>query len=230
MAASDQSWKDATSIYDFKADDIDGNEVSLEKYRGHVCLIVNVASKWGGTTKNYTQLQALYEKYSSAEGLRILAFPCNQFGGQEPGTNADIKEFVKKFNVTFDMFSKIDVNGDNAHPLWKYLKEKQHGTLGNFIKWNFSKFLVDKNGQPVKRYAPNVDPNAIEPDLLKYFEAWILSEAVDSLTVFSFTVRTAWKLACKPFVAGISWMYLIFTVEFNSEKSFECFNLVKDFF
>ncbi|KAG8183673.1 hypothetical protein JTE90_010145 [Oedothorax gibbosus] len=137
-SSGNANWKSAKSIYDFSAIDIDGNEVSLEKYRGHVAIIVNVASN-------------------------------NQFGGQEPGTEAQIKEFVKQYNVSFDMFSKINVNGDNTHPLWSYLKNKQGGTLGNFIKWNFSKFLIDKNGQPVKRYAPNVEPNALEPDLLKYF-------------------------------------------------------------
>ncbi|GIY52140.1 phospholipid hydroperoxide glutathione peroxidase [Caerostris darwini] len=145
-APGNANWKSAKSIYDFSALDIDGNEVSLEKYRGHVALIVNVASK-------------------------ILGFPCNQFGGQEPGTEADIKEFIKQYNVQFDMFSKINVNGDNTHPLWSYLKKKQGGTLGNFIKWNFSKFLIDKEGQPVKRYAPQFEPKDIEPDLLKYFSA-----------------------------------------------------------
>lgn len=123
------------------------------------------------TPKNYVQLEALHEKYSDSHGLRILGFPCNQFGNQEPGDEEQIKEFVKKYNVQFDLFSKINVNGDHAHPLWKYLKHKQGGTLGSFIKWNFTKFLVNKNGQPVSRYAPNVEPNSIEPDLLKYFAA-----------------------------------------------------------
>ncbi|CAL1268230.1 unnamed protein product [Larinioides sclopetarius] len=145
-APGNADWKSAKSIYDFSAIDIDGNE-------------------------NYQQLQALHEKYAESQGLRILGFPCNQFGGQEPGSESEIKEFIKKYNVQFDMFSKIDVNGGNTHPLWSYLKKKQGGTLGNFIKWNFSKFLIDKNGQPVKRYAPNFEPNAIEPDLLKYFKA-----------------------------------------------------------
>lgn len=103
--------------------------------------------------------------------MRILGFPCNQFGGQEPGTEADIKEFIKKYNVQFDMFSKINVNRENTHPLWSFLKSKQGGLLGSFIKWNFTKFLIDKNGQPVKRFGPNEEPNAMEPDLLKYFSA-----------------------------------------------------------
>lgn len=170
-APGNADWKSAKSIYDFSAIDIDGNEVSMEKYKGHVALIVNVASKWGLTSQNYQQLEALHEKFAESQGLRILGFPCNQFGNQEPGTEAEIKEFVKKYNVQFDMFSKINVNGNGAHPLWKYLKHKQGGTLVDMIKWNFTKFLVDKNGQPVNRYAPNVEPNAIEPDLLKYFSA-----------------------------------------------------------
>jgi len=150
--------------------DIDGNEVSLEKYRGHVCIIVNVASKWGFTPKNYQQLQAMYDELSAAKGLRILAFPCNQFGGQEPGTNEEIKKFATdNYKVTFDMFSKIDVNGDKAHPLWKYLKHKQGGILGSFIKWNFSKFIINKEGLPVSRYAPNTEPFALKKDLEKYY-------------------------------------------------------------
>jgi len=117
------------------------------------------------TPSNYEQLQALYEKYGESQGLRILAFPCNQFGGQEPGSEEEIKEFTKKFNVTFDMFSKIKVNGDDAHPLWKFLKDKQGGFLGSFIKWNFTKFLITKEGVPVKRYGPKDAPNLIEKDL-----------------------------------------------------------------
>jgi len=161
-------WKSAKSIYDFSAVDIDGNEVSLEKYKGHVCIIVNVASKWGKTHVNYTQLVALHEKYADSQGLRILGFPCNQFGGQEPGSNEDIKRFAAGYNVKFDMFAKIDVNSGKTHPLWDYLKNTQGGTLGNFIKWNFTKFIVDKNGQPVARHATTTDPFDMEKDLLKY--------------------------------------------------------------
>jgi len=113
----------------------------------------------------------LHEKYALSHGLRILAFPCNQFGNQEPGTNEEIKEFAQgKYNVKFDLFSKIEVNGDGAHPLWKYLKEKQSGFMVDAIKWNFTKFLIDKNGQAVKRYATTTNPLAMEDDLLKYFE------------------------------------------------------------
>lgn len=104
------------------------------------------------------------------KGLRILAFPCNQFGGQEPGTEAEIKEFAKGFNAEFDLFSKIDVNGDNAHPLWKWMKAQPNGKgfMGNSIKWNFTKFLINKEGDVVKRYAPTDDPSVVEKDLPKY--------------------------------------------------------------
>lgn len=112
----------------------------------------------------------MYDEFAVSKGLRILGFPCNQFGSQEPGTNEEIKKYVTEtFGVTFDMFSKIDVNGDKAHPLWKYLKHKQGGTLGDFIKWNFTKFTVDKNGQPVARYAPNAEPFSMKKDLEKYW-------------------------------------------------------------
>jgi len=159
-----------SNIYEFSAVDIDGNEVSMEKYKGHVCIIVNVASKWGKTDVNYRQLVELYNKYSEAEGLRILGFPCNQFGGQEPGTEQEIKEFVAKYNVEFDMFSKIDVNGNNAHPLFKFLKEKQTGFLVNAIKWNFTKFVVDKEGVPRSRSAPTDDPiPKVEAEIKKHF-------------------------------------------------------------
>lgn len=125
---------------------------------------------------NYEQLTALHEKYSSpadgSPGLRILGFPCNQFGGQEPGTDAEIKEFAtSKYHVKWDLASKIDVNGDNAHPLWKYMKSKKGGTLGSFIKWNFTKFLVDRQGQVIKRYGPTENPIEIEPEILKLLKS-----------------------------------------------------------
>jgi len=165
--ASNTDWKKAKSLYDFKVKDIDGNEVDLKKYEGKPALVVNVASNCGFTKNNYKQLNELYEKYEK-DGLRILAFPSNQFNGQEPGCDIDIKEFAKKNNVKFDMFSKIKVNGsgDDAEPLYKWLKSQKGGILGiDAIKWNFTKFLIDKNGVPVKRYAPNVDPKDIEPDI-----------------------------------------------------------------
>ena len=119
-------------------------------------------------------MQELHKKYHD-QGLSVLGFPCNQFAGQEPKPEAAIKEFVQQFGVEFDMFSKIKVNGDEAHPLYKYLKSKVDGTFGSFIKWNFSKFLVDRSGMPVKRYAPTTEPKDIEADIVKLLEqkAWL---------------------------------------------------------
>jgi glutathione peroxidase-family protein len=176
-SGQDMDWKEAKSIYEFTVKDIDGNEVSLEKYKGFVVLIVNVATNCGLTTNNYKQLNEVYDKYRE-RGLRILAFPCNQFNGQEPGCDADIKEFAKKKKVEYDMFSKIDVNGNSAIPLYKYLKEKQGGFLWmNGIKWNFSKFLVNKQGVPVSRYAPTTAPTSIEKDI----EAELTKDASSNL-------------------------------------------------
>lgn len=167
----DTEWSKATSIYDFHALDIHGNDVSLEKYRGHVCIIVNVASHCGLTEPNYVQLQALYQKYGESKGLRILAFPSNQFANQEPGSEDEISEFIKKYNVTFDMFSKISVNGDKAHPLYKWLKDQKEGAgfITDAIKWNFSKFIIDKEGHVVDRFAPTSEPLSMEDTLNKYF-------------------------------------------------------------
>ncbi|EEC10032.1 CEBPA: CCAAT/enhancer-binding protein alpha, putative [Ixodes scapularis] len=135
MATGDK-WKDACSIHDFVAEDIRGQEVPLSKYAGHVVLIVNVASQCGFTDSNYKQLQELHDKYASHNPpLSILGFPCNQFGSQEPGSNEEVAKFCSaKYNVKFDLFGKVDVNGDDAHPLWKYLKHKQGGTFGDRIK------------------------------------------------------------------------------------------------
>lgn len=160
----------ATSVYDFVAKNIKGENVPLEKYKGNVLLIVNVASKCGYTATNYRELNELYEKYES-KGLRILAFPCNQFAGQEPGDAEKIYEFASKRNVKFDLFEKINVNGENAHPLWKYLKKKQSGTFGDFIKWNFTKFVVDKEGKVVARHSPSTNPSKIAKELEQYLNA-----------------------------------------------------------
>lgn len=168
-AASPVDPTKAESIYEFTAKDITGQEVSLEKYKGHVAIIVNVASECGYTKNNYKELQELYEEFAESKGLKILAFPCNQFGHQEPGDSEQIVCFARERNISFDMFEKIDVNGKNAHPLWTYLKHKQGGTLGDFIKWNFTKFIIDKNGQPVERHGPSTDPKSLIKNLEKYF-------------------------------------------------------------
>ncbi|GMF53210.1 unnamed protein product [Phytophthora fragariaefolia] len=156
--------EEATSFYELKDFDMDKTEVSMEEYKGKVVLVVNVSSKCGLTPTNYPELQQLYEKYQE-EGLVILGFPCNQFAGQEPGTHEEIIEFVKQYNVTFPLFEKHDVNGSNARPVFTYLKAKLPGTFGNYIKWNFTKFLVDRNGQPFKRYAPKELPLSFEEDI-----------------------------------------------------------------
>ena len=156
-----------SSIYDFTVKDIDGREVKLSDYKDKVVLIVNVASKCGFTSQ-YSGLQELYTKYKD-KGLVILGFPCNQFGGQEPGTESEIKNFCSaNFDVTFPMFSKIDVNGDYTAPLYSYLKKNQKGILNSEdIKWNFTKFLIDKTGNVVDRFAPQTTPNDIADDIEK---------------------------------------------------------------
>ncbi len=150
------------SIYQFSAKSIDGKEVSLQQFAGNVLLIVNTASKCGFTPQ-YKELQQLYEKYHE-RGFFVLGFPCNQFGNQEPGSEEEISEFCElNYGVTFPMFAKIDVNGNNAHPLFTYLKEQAPGILGSkAIKWNFTKFLVDRKGRVVNRFASNVSPLALQ--------------------------------------------------------------------
>jgi glutathione peroxidase len=155
------------SIYDIEVKDIDGKVFTMEKYKGKVMLIVNVASKCGFTGQ-YEGLEKLHKKYHQ-QGLAVLGFPCNQFLSQEPGTEEQIKEFCSlTFGVQFDMFSKIDVNGENTHPLYQYLKKNSKGLLGtDLIKWNFTKFLVDKDGKVIQRYAPSTKPSEIEQDIKK---------------------------------------------------------------
>jgi glutathione peroxidase len=155
------------SIYDIEVTSIDKQNITLEKYKGKVMLIVNVASQCGYTGQ-YAGLQKLHEKYSD-KGVSILGFPCNQFLSQEPGTEEEIKNFcMTNFGVTFDMFAKINVNGENTHPLYIYLKENASGFLGSeMIKWNFTKFLIDRNGKVIERYAPSTTPEQIEKDIEK---------------------------------------------------------------
>ena len=155
------------SIYDFNVKTIDGNEISLSKYRGKVLLIVNVASECGFTPQ-YKGLQKLYSEYAD-EGFMVLGFPSNQLGEQEKGSNEKIKFFCQgTYDVTFDMFAKIDVNGVDADPLYKFLKEEQGGFLGiDSIKWNFTKFLVDRDGNIVDRYASITKPQTLSSDIEK---------------------------------------------------------------
>lgn len=163
-----KNWREASSIYDFSAKDINGEETSLRKYEDHVCIIVNVASNCGLAGTNYKELVELYNQYSEDKGLRILAFPSNQFN-MEPGTAEEICAYASSKKVKFDMFEKVEVNGADSHPLWKYLKHIQGGVLGDFIKWNFTKFIVDKNGQPVERWGPTSSPKELVESLEKYW-------------------------------------------------------------
>jgi glutathione peroxidase len=155
------------SIYDFEVKDIHGKAVPLSRYKGKVLLIVNTASKCGFTPQ-YKGLEALHQKYH-ARGLEVLGFPCNQFGAQEPGTEDEIASFCElNFGVTFPLFAKVDVNGDDAAPLYRHLKQAKPGLLGSeAIKWNFTKFLVDRKGNVVERYAPNTEPDALAGDVEK---------------------------------------------------------------
>ena len=154
-----------TSVYDFEARQIDGKPVPLSRFKGKVLLIVNTASKCGFTPQ-FEGLEALYEKYS-AKGLAVLGFPSNQFGNQDPGTNEEIGAFcTRNYGVSFPMMSKIDVNGAEAHPLYKWLTAEAPGLLGTkCIKWNFTKFLVGKDGRVLKRYAPNDTPESMRKDI-----------------------------------------------------------------
>jgi glutathione peroxidase len=154
-----------TKIYSFHAATLDGKNLSLSIYEGKVILIVNVASRCGFTPQ-YRGLEELYRKYS-AQGFAILGFPCNQFGAQEPGNEDEIAQFCKSaYDVSFQMFAKIDVNGQNAHPLYQFLKHSAPGILGSTaIKWNFTKFLVDRKGFVRNRFAPTDTPKALENDV-----------------------------------------------------------------
>ncbi|MBZ4039274.1 glutathione peroxidase [Novilysobacter selenitireducens] len=153
------------TAYDFTATDIDGSTRPLDQFRGKVLLIVNVASQCGFTPQ-YAGLEKLAREYGS-RGLVVLGFPCDQFGHQEPGDEAEIKDFCSlRYDVTFPMFSKVDVNGSDAHPLWTWLKDEKGGFLGiDAIKWNFTKFLVGRDGHVIKRYAPTETPASLAGDI-----------------------------------------------------------------
>ena len=155
------------NFYQFTARSLQGKEISMETYKGKVVLVVNTASKCG-LTPQYEGLENLYEKYKD-QGLVILGFPCNQFGNQEPGTEKEISEgCLINYGVSFPMFSKTEVNGENAHPIYKYLKNRLPGIFGKNIKWNFAKFLIDRNGIPVKRFSPTTIPEKLVKDIEKY--------------------------------------------------------------
>ncbi|XWS26146.1 hypothetical protein CRYUN_Cryun26dG0005800 [Craigia yunnanensis] len=159
------------TLYYYTVKDIDGKDVSLSKFKRKVLLIVNVASKCGLTTSNYSELSHVYEKYKT-QGFEILAFPCNQFGGQEPGSNPEIKQFAcTRFKAEFPIFDKVDVNGPNTAPVYQFLKSSAGGFFGDLVKWNFEKFLVDKNGKVVERYPPTTSPFQIEKDIQKLLAA-----------------------------------------------------------
>jgi glutathione peroxidase len=160
-----------TTVHDFSAETLSGKPATLSGYKGKVLLIVNTASKCGFTPQ-YKGLEQLYLKYKD-KGLEILGFPCNQFGGQEPGTASEIASFCEiNYGVTFPMFSKVEVNGAGAHPLFVHLKGEAPGLLGSKdIKWNFTKFLVNRDGEVIDRYAPTTSPESIEKDIEKALAA-----------------------------------------------------------
>lgn len=152
------------TVYDFKVNTTDDNEKAIADYKGNVLLIVNTATGCGFTPQ-YEGLQNLYEKYQ-AQGFEVLDFPCNQFGHQAPGSNEEVADFCQlKYHTTFQTFAKIDVNGENEDPLYSYLKSAQGGLLNKAVKWNFTKFLVDREGNVIKRYASQTKPEEIAKDI-----------------------------------------------------------------
>lgn len=155
------------SIHSLTVTNIKGENTNLKIYEGHVCVIVNVAFKCGFSEATFKELNELYAKYGEEKGLRILAFPCNQFGNSEPTTSKDILDLATKYEIKFDLFEKVDVNGDHASPLWRFLKHKLKGDKGNFIKMDFTKFIINKNGVPVERHDAKVMPkdliSSLEP-------------------------------------------------------------------
>jgi glutathione peroxidase len=158
------------NFYKFTAFSLQGKEIMMDTYKGKVILVVNTASKCG-LTPQFEGLENLYEKYKN-NGLVILGFPCNQFRNQEPGSEKEIEDgCLVNYGVTFPMFSKIDVNGANAHPIYKYLKDKLPGIFGKKIRWNFAKFLIDHNGVPVKRFSPTTVPEKLIVDIEKLLKA-----------------------------------------------------------
>ncbi|WP_297428948.1 glutathione peroxidase [uncultured Acinetobacter sp.] len=155
-----------SNIYQFQAELLDGQEQSLSVYAGKVLLIVNTASKCGFTPQ-FSGLEKLYQQYKD-QGLEILGFPCNQFGGQDPGSNSEIGAFCQKnYGVSFPMFAKVDVKGAEAHPVFRYLTNNSKGILGNGIKWNFTKFLIGRDGRIIQRFAPTTKPESLQEEIEK---------------------------------------------------------------
>ena len=153
-----------TALTDFTARGLDGSDVDLATFDGQVVLVVNTASECGFTPQ-YRGLQELYDEFAD-QGFSVLGFPCNQFGGQEPGDEAEIGQFCERtYGVTFPMFAKVDVNGADAHPVFRWLRTEKGGLLGDAIKWNFTKFLVGKDGQVIARYAPTTKPESLADDI-----------------------------------------------------------------
>lgn len=162
-------------FYDFSATNMDGEMVKMSKYKGDVVLVVNTATKCG-LAPQFDELEELHQKYGT-NGLSILGFPCNQFANQESGSNDQIQNICKlNFGVTFSLFEKVDVNGEKAHPLYKYLRREAKGLFSDKIKWNFTKFLIDKQGNVIRRYAPTVKPSAIEKDIVKLMKEHFYSK------------------------------------------------------
>ena len=154
------------NFYELEAKKMNGQMIKMEQYKGNVVLVVNTASKCG-LTPQFKELEELYQTYHS-KGLEILGFPCNQFAKQDSGSNEEIHEFCQlNYGVTFNMFEKIEVNGAHAHPIYRYLKQEVKGLFGSEIKWNFTKFLIDRDGNVIKRYAPTVKPSKIANDIEK---------------------------------------------------------------
>lgn len=153
-----------SNIYQYEAELLDGKDQAFAEYQGEVLLIVNTASKCGFTSQ-FSGLEKLYQKYQ-AQGFKVLGFPCNQFGGQEPGSSEEIGSFCQKnYGVTFPMFAKVDVKGPEANIIFRFLTNNSKGILGNGIKWNFTKFLINKQGNVIQRYAPTTKPESIEQDI-----------------------------------------------------------------
>lgn len=153
-------------FYNFEAEQLNGTKVKMDQYKGKAIVVVNTASKCG-LTPQYEGLEKLYQKYRE-EGLVVLGFPCNQFANQEPGNAEDIQEFCEvNYGVSFPMFAKVEVNGEGTHPIFKYLKNELSGLFGKKIKWNFTKFVLDKTGKPVKRFAPVTKPEKMESTIKK---------------------------------------------------------------